>query len=154
MVTAPTVSRVAMAIAALVIAIAFVLKLRYRFRHWFRPRRPGESLRQFAERARYEGVLDGRARDRMWGNHSAAAALIQLVALLAGGYCLVRWRTALWPFLAYVAAGYWFTRRAAREGRQDDYERLGWSDRAWHRMAYVWIWPVLVLARLPRAVKR
>ena len=154
MVNAPTVSLVAMAIAAVVIVAAMVLRLRYRFRHWFRPRKAGESLQQFAARAQLDGALDGRARDQMWGEHSAAAALVQFVALLAVGYGLVRWPAALWPFLAYVIAGYWFTRRVAREGRQSDYGRLSWSDRTWHRMAYVWIWPVFLFARFAGAARR
>ena len=137
-------------IGQIVVCLVAAAIIMHSLRHFFRPRKNGQSLTEFIEEASKEGQLDQRAKFQMLGTHTKLINAVQFLLMLATLWCTRYWTPLPIWVVAYLAIGFWATRKPAALNRRPDYERLAVYDRFQYRLSYAWFWPAYMYFRLKR----
>lgn len=121
--------------------------LMYRFRHYLRPRKKGEDLSKFIERAQAERATYVEARDTLHGSRKATvtSGLITVIGCLGLLWLMTKDRDAGLIGFGYMLIGTWLAPKLVTPPPQ--YQQVAGLDRLNWRIGQSWLWPLYLIQK-------
>lgn len=134
-------------IGTLVACLVISGSLMYAGRQYLRPRKKGESMREFVTRATDERRLDKEAAAQMHGRWTPIYNLVSWLLLFGVAYSYIINPVLNTLGYAYLVLGLILSRIAAKDAQPPNYSRLSFFSRIEYRIFHAWLWPFYVLRR-------
>lgn len=138
-------STAGLGLACFVLSAVLVRKLK----RYLEPRQQGEGMADFLARARNDQRADKAAFVHMFGEGKPTPHRINFVLMLCWFWCMAKVPAIAVPSMLYVLVGMWITRDLANAAKRSEFDRLGYSGRAWFRLFYAWSWPLSLIQKSP-----